>query len=62
MSLINHFLSKSIMSCLKSYNHTKYWKRRTIVVDKDNKTPILIKLYYILKGLMQKTTVLLEQI
>ena len=35
------------MSWVKGYNHEKYWHRRSIVVDPKNKTPLLIKLYYL---------------
>lgn len=37
-----------IMSWVRGYNHEKYWHRRSIVVDPTNKTPLLIKLYYLL--------------
>lgn len=36
-----------IMSFIRGYNHEKYWRRRSIVVDPNNKTPLLIKLYYL---------------
>lgn len=36
-----------IMSIFRGYNHEKYWHRRSIVVDPDNRTNILIKLYYL---------------
>jgi len=36
-----------IMSWIRGYNHEKYWRRRSIVVDPDNKTPLIIKLYYL---------------
>ena len=35
------------MSVLRGYNHKKYWRRRKIVVDPNNKTPLLIKIYYL---------------
>ena len=41
------FLIKKIMGIVQHYDPDKYWKRRKIVVDKDNKTPTLIKLYYL---------------
>lgn len=34
-------------SIIQLYNHDKYWKRRSIVVNPHNSTPILIKLYYL---------------
>ncbi len=36
-----------IMSWVRGYNHKKYWRRRSIVVDPDNKTPLIVKLYYL---------------
>lgn len=36
-----------ILSLIQKYNHKKYWKRRSIVVDPNNNTNILIKLYYL---------------
>ena len=41
------FLIKKIMGIVQHYDPDKYWKRRKIVVDKDNKTQTLIKLYYL---------------
>lgn len=32
---------------VQHYNHDKYWKRRAIVVDPNNKTPKIIKLWYL---------------
>lgn len=40
-------LGLKIMSIIKGYNHEKYWRRRTIVVDPNNKTNLLVKLYYL---------------
>jgi serine acetyltransferase len=36
-----------MLSILHGYNHEKYWHRRDIVIHADNKTPLLIKLYYL---------------
>lgn len=36
-----------LLSIIQRYNHKKYWKRRGIVVDPYNKTPFLIKLYFL---------------
>lgn len=35
------------MGFIQHYNHDKYWKRRSLVVDQNNKVPTLIKLYYL---------------
>lgn len=35
------------MQFIRGYNHEKYWKRRSIVIDPDNHTSILLKLYYL---------------
>lgn len=32
---------------IQHYNTNKYWRRRAIVVDPDNKTPKMIKLWYL---------------
>lgn len=40
-------IGKYIMSIIQHYNHEKYWHRRTIVIDKDSKCPLLLKLYYL---------------
>ena len=33
---------------LKGYNHKKYWKRRSIVIDPNNKKNILVKIFYLI--------------
>ena len=38
---------KKLMGIVQHYDPDKYWKRREIVVDKDNKTPKIIKLYFL---------------
>jgi serine acetyltransferase len=38
---------KSVMGHVQHYNPDKYWKRREIVVDPKNKTPKIIKLFYL---------------
>ena len=40
-------LVRIIMGHVQHYNPEKYWKRRAIVVNPDNKTPKFIKLYYL---------------
>lgn len=42
------FLQKWLLAWIHGYNHEKYWKRRSIVINPKNKTPKLIKLYYLL--------------
>lgn len=37
---------RKIMSLIQGYNHEKYWKRRSVVVD-PGKRNILLKLYYL---------------
>ena len=41
-------LQQFLLSWIHSYNHEKYWKRRSIVIDPTNKTPKWLKLYYLL--------------
>ncbi len=36
-----------VMGIINSYNHNKYWKRRNIVTDPQNKTSLFLKLYYL---------------
>ena len=36
------------MAFLHSYDHLKYWNRRAVVVDANNKTNPLLKMYYLL--------------
>ena len=40
-------LGLKLMSWLRGYNHEKYWRRRSIVVNPDDKTPLILKLYYL---------------
>ena len=42
------FQQKWLLAWIHGYNHEKYWKRRSIVINPKNKTPKLIKLYYLL--------------
>lgn len=38
-------IGHKILSYVQHYNHEKYWRRRSIVVNPTNKIPFLIKLY-----------------
>lgn len=40
-------LQKWIYAFIHGYNHVKYWKRRSIVVDPHSRVPKLIRLYYL---------------
>lgn len=40
-------MTRWLMSVIRGYNHSKYWKRRSKVVDPNAKTPLLLKLYYL---------------
>lgn len=35
------------MSIIKGYDHARYWRRRAVVVDPRDKTPLLVKLWYL---------------
>lgn len=35
------------MSFIQGYNHNKYWRRGSIVIDSNSKVPFLLKLYYL---------------
>ena len=39
---------KKLISIIQHYNHDKYWKRRAICIDPNNKTPYFVKLWYLL--------------
>lgn len=38
---------KYLLRFIQHYNHKKYWRRRSIVINPDNKTNIILKLYYL---------------
>ena len=38
---------KKLMFMVQHYNHVKYWKRRNIVINPNNKTSRILKLYYL---------------
>ena len=43
----NNYFVKRIMGMVQHYDSDKYWSRREIVVNPENKTPKIIKLYYL---------------
>lgn len=40
-------LGRKIMGIIQHYNHDKYWKRRNILINPQNKAGFLTKLYYL---------------
>lgn len=40
-------LGRVLLSWIQHYNHEKYWKRRDIVINPNDKTYLLLKLYYL---------------
>lgn len=42
-----HKLGRVLLSWIQHYNHEKYWKRRAIVINPNDKTYLLLKLYYL---------------
>lgn len=38
---------KKLLSWIHGYDHEKYWRRRSIVIDAENHTAILLKMYYL---------------
>lgn len=42
-----HKLGRIILSWIQHYNHEKYWKRRAVVTNPQDKTNLLLKLYYL---------------
>lgn len=43
----NNTMVKRLMGIVQHYYPDKYWRRREIVVDSNNKTSKLVKLYYL---------------
>ena len=43
-----NFLAYKLYALIFGYNEKKYWKRRNIVVNKDNKKSFLIKIFYLI--------------
>ena len=42
-----HKLGHIILSWIQHYNHEKYWTRRAVVTNPQDKTNLLLKLYYL---------------
>lgn len=42
------WITRKVMAFLYGYDHQKYWKRRSIVVDEKSMTNPLLKMYYLL--------------
>lgn len=40
-------IGRIVLSWIQHYNHKRYWTRRSILVDPENKTNIFLKLYYL---------------
>lgn len=40
-------LQQYLLNFIHGYNHIKYWKRRSIVVDPSAHTPVWLKMYYL---------------
>ena len=38
---------KWVMSIIQGYDHDRYWRRRAVVVDPVDGTPVLLKLWYL---------------
>ena len=47
LSSSKNIFIKRIMFIVQHYNPDKYWKRRSIVINPNNKTIIIIKLYFL---------------
>lgn len=41
-------ISRKILEIIHGYNHRKYWRRRSVVIDPNNKTNIIVKLLYLI--------------
>lgn len=44
---INFSITKWLMSIMSGYNHEKYWRRRSVVVNPAAKVNPLVKMYYL---------------
>ena len=44
---LNNKIGRCFLHIIQGYNPSKYWKRRTIVIDARNNTNLLLKLYYL---------------
>ena len=42
------WLTRKVMAIVNGYDHDKYWRRRTVVVDPNNQCNKLLKMYYLL--------------
>ncbi len=42
-----HKLGRILLSWIQHYNHEKYWKRRAVVTNPQNKSNLLLKLWYL---------------
>ena len=40
-------VTRWLMSWMGGYNHAKYWRRRSIIIDPSNRTNVFIKMYYL---------------
>jgi serine acetyltransferase len=40
-------IGRMVLSYIQNYNHNKYWSRRNVVIDPNNHSPLLVKLYYL---------------
>lgn len=40
-------IQQLLLNFIHGYNHKKYWRRRSIVIDPKARTPLLLKLYYL---------------
>ena len=40
--------SRFFLSVIQGYNHNKYWARRSKLIDPNNHTPLIIKLWWLL--------------
>ncbi|MEH7075128.1 DapH/DapD/GlmU-related protein [Neobacillus drentensis] len=45
----NNFLIKKALNVIQHYNHEKYWRMRSEVINPHSKMPVILKLYYLLR-------------
>ena len=42
------WITRRVMALINGYDHQKYWYRRSVVIDPNNRTCRLLKLYYLI--------------
>lgn len=46
---INNYFIKTLKNCIQHYNHEKYWKMRSEVINPNSNIPKIARLYYLFR-------------